>query len=335
MYVFQTQTVDEHYKLLLEDKSVIDPDPSNVTFNDLPHWYDEKLYKKAQDIYKQNKLSIIASSTVGLILVLTVNTILKILVCTGRSNTSCSAFKRYIETVLHVNALFMSDINDADSNWYKSINTIRWHHKMGSQKSKKNGGKEISQKDMALTQYGFMGLVLIAPKSFGLCNTPEENEAFNHFWRVNGYMLGIPDSLNLCRKNVKETIELCQKIKQLYATYLSKPPPEFDRIMSNAIEAIWYVDITVDKDAFMALTYELHDLPYKKLRWYSRLNLKYHAWIFSLCHVPYIGTIIRIYNNCLASTLLWSVQHFPLLALLKFGKTNVRLNLYPKIAKLK
>lgn len=73
------------------------------------------------------------------------------------------------------------------------MNAIRWHHKIASQRTKIAGIGEITQKDMALTQYGFMGFIFIAPKSFGLCNTQEEDEAFNHFWRVNGYMLGISD----------------------------------------------------------------------------------------------------------------------------------------------
>jgi len=74
------------------------------------------------------------------------------------------------------------------------MNVIRWHHKMGSKKSKEAGAGEISQRDMALTQYGFMGFIYVAPKYFGLCNTLEENEAFNHLWRVNGHMLGISDT---------------------------------------------------------------------------------------------------------------------------------------------
>lgn len=65
--------------------------------------------------------------------------------------------------------------------WYKSMNRIRWHHKTASQRAKNDGAGGIIQRDMVLTQYGFVGFIYIAPKSFGLCNTLEENEAFNHF----------------------------------------------------------------------------------------------------------------------------------------------------------
>jgi len=74
------------------------------------------------------------------------------------------------------------------------MNVIRWYHKTSTKKSKRAGAGEITQKDMVLTQYGFMGLIFVAPKCFGLCSTLEENEAYNHLWRVNGYMLGISDT---------------------------------------------------------------------------------------------------------------------------------------------
>ncbi|XP_039314441.1 uncharacterized protein LOC105193804 isoform X2 [Solenopsis invicta] len=327
----QTQTVDEHLKLLLEDNSVIDSEATDVTSNDLPEWYNEKLYKEGQKYFKRNIMSLIAACTVGLILVFSVETILKVLVYTKRSNSICSAFKRYIETVVHAYNLCIHDSNDSKSKWYKSMNAIRWHHKIGSKKSKNAGIGEISQRDMVLTQYGFMGLVYVAPKSFGLCNTLEEEEAFNHFWRVNGYMLGIFDRFNLCRKTAKETTELCQKIKNLYAIYLTKTSPEFHQITSNVLDALWYIDITLNKDSFMAFAYELHGVPYKKLGWYSWLNKKYRAGLFYLCLVPYIGAVVRTCNNYLATFIIWNSHNFPILAWLKFGKNNVRFNLYPNL----
>ncbi|XP_011165516.2 uncharacterized protein LOC105199903 isoform X1 [Solenopsis invicta] len=326
----QTQTVDEHYKLLLEDDSVIDPNATDVTSDDLPDWYNEKLYKKTQNYYKQNISSILVANTIGLILTFSVVTILKVLLYTKRSNSICLAYNRYLETVLHIHNLYTYDPNNTNSKWYKTMNAIRWHHKVVTKKLKSAGMEEILQRDMVLTQYSFTGLVLIAPKSFGLCNTPEENEAFNHFWRVNGYMLGIPDRFNLCRKNAKETIELCEKIKDLYATYLSKPPLKFDHIISNTIDALWYFDILINKDVAMSVTYEVCGLPYKKLGWYSWLNKKFCKSISYLYLVPYVGAILKAFIYCIIIFVFWNVQTFPVLAYLKFGKNNVRINLYPK-----
>lgn len=69
--------------------------------------------------------------------------------------------------------------------------------------------------------------------------------------------------LNLCRKNAKETTELCHKIKNLYSTYLSNGTPEFHDVASNTLNALWYVDMTADIDAFMAFAYKIHGLPGK------------------------------------------------------------------------
>lgn len=76
---------------------------------------------------------------------------------------------------------------------YKTINAIHRKHKTSSKRSQsaKIGG--IYQRDMAITQFAFIGYMLLTPKSIGLRNKPEEEEAFIHFWRVIGHMLQIPD----------------------------------------------------------------------------------------------------------------------------------------------
>ncbi|XP_028045112.2 uncharacterized protein LOC105833938 isoform X2 [Monomorium pharaonis] len=259
----QTQTVDEHYKLLLEDNSVIDPEIIDVTINNLPDWYDKKLYKKAQNYYKRNMASILIANITGFIITFSVKTIQKVLLYTKQSNSTTLALKRYVETILHMQNLYTYDINDTDSKWYKTMNAIRRHHKISTKRLKNAGIGEISQRDMVFTQYSFAAFVFVMPKSFGLSDTLEEREAFNHFWRVNGYMLGISDKFNLCRKNAKETTELCQKIKDLFVIYLSKPSSEFDYIMSNVLNAFWYFTMAhINTNCAMAYTYELYGLAF-------------------------------------------------------------------------
>lgn len=79
------------------------------------------------------------------------------------------------------------------NSWYKSINVIRWKHKTSGEKSKNAGVGPIYQRDMVFTQLSFVGYILMMPTYFGIRSEPIEDEAFNHFWRVIGYMLGIPD----------------------------------------------------------------------------------------------------------------------------------------------
>lgn len=77
--------------------------------------------------------------------------------------------------------------------WYKTIDLIRWRHKTSSKRAKKAGIGGIYNRDMAITQFAFIGYAFITPKSVGLQCTEEECEALNHFWRVMGHMLEIPD----------------------------------------------------------------------------------------------------------------------------------------------
>jgi len=77
-------------------------------------------------------------------------------------------------------------------------------HKINSKNSKNANVGEIYQRDMAFTQFAFIGYVFIAAKSIGLRIKPKEKEALNHFWRVIGYMLGIPDQYDHNNNNIKK-----------------------------------------------------------------------------------------------------------------------------------
>ncbi|XP_029167043.1 LOW QUALITY PROTEIN: uncharacterized protein LOC114937647 [Nylanderia fulva] len=313
----QTSTVDEHFQLLLEEKNFIDSkhmnNTSSVTPADLPDWFNEKLFKEAQHFYNQNTMAMAVSSIMGLFAILAIPDILKVLIFTKKSNIPHIAFNRYIETLLHIHNLYTCDPNDPDSNWYKTVNVITRKHQISSERSKKACVGGIYQKDMALTQFAFLGYVFIAPKSIGLLNKPEEDEALNHFWRVVGYMLGIPDRLNICRKTAVETHELCQKISSdILVNYLNEAPPDFYHIVSIISNGLWYIDVTLNADALLSFIYRLHGIKYKKpLTWYSWLNMKYRDLTFYLCLVPYIGTVVKTYYNYMLIFTLWLVQKWP------------------------
>lgn len=46
---------------------------------------------------------------------------------------------------------------------------------------------------MVLTQFAFVSYILTKPELTSLTNEPGEREGHNHFWRVTGHLLGIPD----------------------------------------------------------------------------------------------------------------------------------------------
>ena len=69
---------------------------------------------------------------------------------------------------------------------------VKNKHSFASRKSCAKGLGLITQKDMALTQFGFMGFDVIKSKEVGLHNaTNEDLRAFVHVWRVIGCIMGI------------------------------------------------------------------------------------------------------------------------------------------------
>lgn len=88
------------------------------------------------------------------------------------------------------------------SSLWKSLAEVNNKHSYASKKSCSAGLNKISQKDMALTQFGFMGFPLCRPEQIGIYHaTEEELQAFTHVWRVVGYFMGIEDRLvKICYK---------------------------------------------------------------------------------------------------------------------------------------
>ncbi|XP_026674625.1 uncharacterized protein LOC108631410 isoform X3 [Ceratina calcarata] len=282
----QPRTVEEHLQAIQEDRDVIDSEFAKVTTADLPEWFDERLFKIGQTYYMNNLLALGTANLAGLIAILSVPSLLEILVYTKNNSTLCLSYRRFIQTLLLTYSLFNSDMLDPNSKWFKAINVIRWKHATVSKKRIREGLHGIYQKDMAITQFGFVGYVVTCPELIGLAHTTtEELEGFNHFWRVKGHLLGIKDRLNICRKTVEETTELCRKISsEILAKHLENPPPEFGELASNAVKALWFADPSINVDAFLYLTYNITGAKYKRpLGWYSYLNMKGREWILYMC----------------------------------------------------
>ncbi|XP_078049052.1 uncharacterized protein LOC144476233 isoform X2 [Augochlora pura] len=330
----QPPSVEEHFKLIMEDRSTIDPEYVEVTPKDLPFWFDEKLFRKSQEFYMNNILAFAVASTTGLISILCVPDIIEVLNYTKKSETVLSSFKRYAETLLLTYTIYRSDMLKPDSKWFEATNTIRWRHAAVSKRRVKQGLNAIYQKDMAITQFAFMGSMFIAPHRVGLAHcTLEELSAFNHMWRVTGHLLGISDRMNIARKNVAETTELCRRIAaDIIKTHMKNSSPDFHKLAGNAINGLWYVDINFDADAFYELTYSLTGVQNsKQLGWYSTYNYKQREWLLYLCSAPYIGIVIRTCFNYFLMVVYWLVENYPVLAWIKFGKKESQFCVYAKI----
>lgn len=62
----------------------------------------------------------------------------------------------------------------------------------------------INQMDMAITQFGFVGLFILFPGRFGAHGISDEDmDAFVHLWRCLGHVLGLEDKYNFCNGNLE------------------------------------------------------------------------------------------------------------------------------------
>lgn len=62
--------------------------------------------------------------------------------------------------------------------------------------SKLKGTGPVSQRDLALTLFGFVGFTTLKPDMYGVRQLqPGDWEAYNHVWKVIGHMIGLEDKL--------------------------------------------------------------------------------------------------------------------------------------------
>lgn len=73
----------------------------------------------------------------------------------------------------------------------------------------------ISQWDMLVTQYSFLGVLVAHPRRVGAWRASEEDLAgLIHFWRGIGWLLGVEDKYNFCNGSVADTRSLCLEMER-------------------------------------------------------------------------------------------------------------------------
>ena len=103
-----------------------------------------------------------------------------------------TAYKRYMQTIYHTLTWFREDLKPGSKAW-KSLVAVRKFHFNASRSANVASIGIISQKDMAITQYGFMGFIVVSQKQTGIQASQKQMEDFCHFWRVLGHLIGIRD----------------------------------------------------------------------------------------------------------------------------------------------
>lgn len=165
--------------------------------------------------------------------------VLEPLLATGNCKDIPSIFQRFLKTSLHINSWYEEDVFDPSTKAYKSIRYTRVKHKrvqsMMTDKFMVPGAngepvKWITQWDMALSQFSFIGLAILHPSRSGfIAASRQELELINYYWRVLGHLMGIRDEFNVCHfDNHEDTVELNRLIMEhgYKATFRETPFPQ-------------------------------------------------------------------------------------------------------------
>ncbi|XP_053617191.1 uncharacterized protein LOC128679162 isoform X2 [Plodia interpunctella] len=258
-------SVEQVIEGLLSEESQESPSdtgkPSELVL-ELPDWYDEKQFNQGRRFFWDNCFMLSTSMLLGLLAVFAVPSILKILVSTRRSNSTYTAYRRYLSTLLHTTAWLEHELKPGSTSW-RSLTTVRTRHLRASMGAKAKGLGVVSQRDIALTQFGFIGFSMLKPDKFGINQLrPGDWEAYNHVWRSIGYMIGLEDRYNICRKTFGETRQVCQiLLERFYTPALENVPEYFEHSARVMLNGMWHVNPTIDPEATLYWCRHLADVP--------------------------------------------------------------------------
>lgn len=300
----------------------------------LPPWFDEPTFKRGQQYFRDNLAAIVTAGFCGLISVLAIPSILDVLIFTNRSSTPVTAYKRYVLTVLHSFNWYNEELRPGSKSW-KSLEYVRRIHALsGKQARAKDPKMLVSQKDVAITQFGFAGYVVLSYKKLGVQYNREGMEGFVHLWRTIGYMIGLEDRFNLCTDDLDTTHQRMQLINDHFMRPgLQNPSADFEHMTRAMIDGMWCYSTMLDYDAFMFITRRLSNVPghhywdnepsegaktvYKEMPWFSRIMLNIltvlHEVLLDITAIRwYINWMFRFNSNIVN-------KYFPVLAMVKYG----------------
>jgi hypothetical protein len=320
--------VADELKFLLQDGGLATASSSHNL--ELPAWFDWDKFRRGQQYFHKNYFALFVAKLCGLLTILTIPSIVRVLMMTRQSSEPVTAFRRYVVTLTHMLEWYDGDLLEPTSGAHKSLMEVRKRHCTAARKARKAGFGPISQLDMVLTQFAFMGFGLLVPEKLGLSGSPEEQEGFIHFWRTVGHLLGIEDRFNICKGNLPETKQLCQTIlEEIFVPALKKPADGFEQMSRSLLEGMWAMVPYLDYDAFLAFTMRLAGVEVtedksKTLPFTSKVLLAYQIFVHELVLMNrFLAWLVRPVLNFLMWLSVFITQRLPILAYVQFGRSHV------------
>lgn len=155
-----------------------------------------------------------------------------------------------------------------------------------AQGTEASGPLKLSQYDMLITQFAFIGFVILMPTKFGIQWSAYDLECVVHFWRLIGYLLGIEEEYNLCSRPVPEVQDMCAVILQHeMRTAFSeggKRGTTSSQMSRGILESIRPYVPLIRWDAYLKYLATLLDSEEKTMKLNMKGNLIYHSMTLTL-----------------------------------------------------
>ncbi|XP_012254729.2 uncharacterized protein LOC105685326 [Athalia rosae] len=332
--------VEQRFRLLMDVGSKIPVDYESLEI-DLPPYYDAEKFRVGQSVFRNNVFTMMVAKLAGLLTLLAIPSILDVLIFTKQSGTPCNAFRRYAATILHT-VIWYQKVPDEASKFFASLKNVKRKHCVAFKRSMEAGLDRISQLDMALTQFGFIGFTLLSGDELGVKASAAELEGLVHVWRVIGSVLGIEERFNICAGTTEETISLCGRLlDEVFVPRLAEKRPEFEKMRVVLLEGIWPINPHIDPSAYTAITYKFAsaatsnnnhslDIDTSSMSLYSRFIFALQSFVHKnlLRTSLWWSPIFRAYFNANMLLSIFLTEHCPFLAYWIFGKRRSRVDIY-------
>ena len=205
---------------------------------------------RARRVFKDNIFAIFVNLMCGLYCLLHVPSIRKVLELTEFSDNPLRAFARYYDTVNHAIRWFEEPDERA-----ASIRVIRLLHRAAFKKAVEKNMR-VSQYEMILTQWAFIGPAILCSKNTGLAQLSQEDKlAYVKVIYFVGKDLGIADKYNLCHGNLPQVYANCKAILRKFVRPCMAPGEP--KLALSMLQGIKILNPFVDPTAFRMWTRHL------------------------------------------------------------------------------
>lgn len=225
---------------------------------------------------------------------------------------------------------------------WDSITHVRRIHLTISKRADRNEIGIISQKDMALVQYAFVGAQLLTPEKLGLFGSSQQFEDFAFYWRMLGYTLGIEDRFNICGETFEETLSRCAAVKEILRPNFVNLSTKAEEYLRIAIEGMKGFEPWLHADTQLFIVKRLLGVPgYHYFdneavgdvneRAFDKLDFKTRTRIaLEIFFIETLGKVwlLRWTMNIFRLAFGAITDRFPLFAILKFGRKHAYIEIF-------